>query len=129
MRRFLLPLVLVLTLGLAACGGGDDDTSADAGDDTAGGGTSTIQVMGTNDLKFDPTELSAAPGEVTVELECGDAVNHDFMVEEAGDAQVAACEPGETSTGTITLEAGTYTFYCSVPGHRAAGMEGTLTVG
>ena len=35
---------------------------------------------------------------------------------------------GDTETLTLNLPAGTYTFYCNVPGHRAAGMEGTLTV-
>ena len=36
--------------------------------------------------------------------------------------------PGGTSTDTLTLKPGKYTFYCPVPGHRAAGMVGTLTV-
>jgi uncharacterized cupredoxin-like copper-binding protein len=35
---------------------------------------------------------------------------------------------GGTKSMTMTLAAGTYTFYCSVPGHRQAGMQGTLTV-
>ena len=52
---------------------------------------------------------------------------HDFTIDEF-DAHVAA-DRGETEEGGVTVdEAGTYTFYCSVPGHRSAGMEGTLTV-
>ena len=130
MRRFLLPLFLALTLGLAACGGGDDDT-AGSGDDTGSGGgsASTVEVLGTDDIKFDSTEVSASAGDITVELTCEEGVPHNFVVEEADDALVAECEGGETGTGTISLDAGTYTFYCSVPGHRSAGMEGTLTVG
>ena len=52
---------------------------------------------------------------------------HDFTIDEL-DAHVAA-DRGETATGGFsTDEPGTYTYYCSVPGHRDAGMEGTLTV-
>ncbi|MFW6010038.1 MAG: plastocyanin/azurin family copper-binding protein [Actinomycetota bacterium] len=41
----------------------------------------------------------------------------------------AHVEPGSSLSATFMLEeAGTYTFYCSVPGHREAGMEGELTV-
>ncbi len=34
----------------------------------------------------------------------------------------------DTTTATVELEAGDYTFYCSVPGHQDGGMEGDLTV-
>jgi plastocyanin len=118
----------VLALVLAACGGGGD--TADGGADgalTAEGGAVTIQGLDT--LKYSATEIIAQPGTLEVTLECEPAVNHDFVIEELGDEVVVECAAGETATGTTSeLEPGTYTYYCSVPGHRAAGMEGTLTV-
>ena len=53
---------------------------------------------------------------------------HDVTFEELGDDPVVVAQGGETATGTAELEPGTYTYYCSVPGHRSAGMEGELTV-
>ncbi len=44
------------------------------------------------------------------------------------DAIIAECAGGETDTGSVQVEAGSYTYYCSIPGHREAGMEGELTV-
>lgn len=56
-----------------------------------------------------------------------DDILHDFVVE-GGDFHLAA-EGGETATGALTIdEPGTYTVYCSVAGHREAGMETTLVV-
>lgn len=113
-----LALTAAAVLTLSACGGGD-----------GGDGAAAVSLMGTDDLKFSQTEATAPPGEITVELSCGDAINHDFTIEgEAGDEPVVECQPGGTDTGTVSLDAGTYTFYCSVAGHREAGMEGTLTV-
>ncbi|HEX6261698.1 MAG TPA: plastocyanin/azurin family copper-binding protein [Actinomycetota bacterium] len=63
-----------------------------------------------------------------MELTSQEGINHTFVVEEAGDEVVAAADPGQTDTGTIELDAGSYTFYCDVPGHREARMEGTLEV-
>jgi plastocyanin len=115
----------LLSITLAACGGGSDGGSSAGGDATDG----AIAVTGTDDLKFDKTELTAPAGEITFELTCGDAVEHDITIEgQNGDEPVAVCAAGETATGSIELEAGSYTYYCSVPGHRAAGMEGELTV-
>jgi uncharacterized cupredoxin-like copper-binding protein len=55
---------------------------------------------------------------------------HTFVIENVnGDEVVASARAGETDRGGVELEPGDYTFYCDVPGHRAAGMEGTLTVG
>ena len=126
MRARTLILIIAGSLMLAACGGNGDD--AGNGDGAADGGEATVSVIGTDALAFDPDQISAAAGSITVELTSEQAVEHTFVVEEASDTEVVAAGPGETSTGTIELEAGSYTFYCDVPGHREAGMEGTLEV-
>lgn len=119
-RRTVLALGAVLAL--SACGSGGE---ADAGTRVPVEGA--LAVTGTDGLKFDPTSLAAEAGEVTVELRCERAVAHDFVIEEIDDT-VAGCNGGGADAGTVQLEAGEYTYYCSLPGHRSAGMEGTLTV-
>jgi plastocyanin len=117
--------LLVAAVALAACGGGTDD----GGDDTATGGTATDGVVSVEagDLYFDPESLAAEAGTIEFELVNTGQVEHDLVIEEAGDTEVVRAAAGETATGSIELEAGTYTYYCSIPGHRAA-MEGTLEV-
>lgn len=114
-----LAITGVLALGLAACGGGGDDAGSAADVDA------DVSTVGTDGLKFDPDTLEAAAGEITVALTSESGVNHDFVVD---DETVVEVPRGQTDVGTIELEAGEYTFWCSVPGHRQAGMEGTLVV-
>lgn len=85
-----------------------------------------IEVLGSS-YAFDPGAITVRAGEdVAIVLTASD-IEHDFTVEEL-DAHVSA-EAGETAEGGLRVdEAGTYTYYCSVEGHREAGMEGTLTV-
>jgi plastocyanin len=80
-------------------------------------------------LAFDKKALTAKAGTVTISFTNGSPIEHDVTV--AKGASVVGKTPtflGGSKTLTLTLKAGTYTFYCSVPGHRQAGMEGTLTV-
>lgn len=120
---------LALAAIVTACGGGGADAGdADGGDVGATGGE-TLEVIGTDGLAFEPDRVTVAAGEVTVELTSEPAAPHTFNIEELDDVEVVMAAGGETATGTIELEPGTYTFYCSIPGHRQAGMEGTLTVG
>jgi plastocyanin len=80
-------------------------------------------------IAFDKTELSAKPGKVTIDFTNPSAIPHNVVVLE-GEKELAGFEPiteGEESV-SAELEAGSYTFICSVPGHPEAGMEGTLTV-
>lgn len=113
---------IAVALVIAGCGGGDD-APADA---PAGTGEVTVEA---GDLFYDPETLSATAGEIAFTLvNIGDA-EHDLVIEEVGDVVVIGnIAPGETGTGSIELEAGTYTVYCDVPGHREAGMEATLNV-
>ncbi len=119
-RASALSLAGVLALGLAACGGGDAALSAEDVE-------ADVFVTGTNSLKFEPDELEADAGEITIALTSEGSLVHDVVIEEADDTQVVEARGG-TQVGSIELEPGTYTFYCSVAGHRTAGMEGTLTV-
>ncbi len=108
------------------------EPEVETGGEEAGaeGGEETIELAAdTSALAYDTTTLSAAAGEVTIDFDNPSAIEHDVAIEADGE-EIAKSElvtEGETSV-TAELEAGTYTFFCSVPGHREAGMEGTLTV-
>jgi plastocyanin len=67
---------------------------------------------------------------VSVDFTNMSPLEHNVTIESSSHAVVGATPTfkGESKTLTLTLKAGTYKFYCSVPGHRAAGMEGTLVV-
>ena len=116
----IVAIIAGTTLLLAGCGG--DEVAEPA----AGAATGSVEVEA-GDLYFEQEELSASAGEVEFTLVNTGAVEHDLVIEEAGDTEVVLAAPGETVTGSIELEAGTYTYYCSIPGHRIS-MEGTLEV-
>jgi plastocyanin len=135
----LLAVTALAAFGLAACGGDDDDDGGDttaaqtAQTETAAGGGSTVDVSSPSgsDLAFDQSELTAQSGPVTINYDNPQSTPHDVAVEDASGEVLGVTElvsGGSTST-TVELQPGTYTFFCDVPGHREGGMEGTLTVG
>ncbi|MGI8862857.1 MAG: plastocyanin/azurin family copper-binding protein [Solirubrobacteraceae bacterium] len=80
-------------------------------------------------LAFDTKTLKAKAGTVTVTMSNPSSIPHGIAVEGNGvDKDAKVVQQGGTSTLTVKLKPGTYTFYCPVSGHRQAGMEGTLTV-
>jgi len=138
MRRAsaVLAIAALATLGLAACGGDDDDeTAAQAPTTTAaagGGGGSTVDIStpsGSN-LAFDQKDASAKAGSVTIDFDNQQSLQHDVKVEDSSGQELGGTDlvSSGTATATVDLQPGSYTFFCSVPGHREAGMEGTLTV-
>jgi plastocyanin len=80
-------------------------------------------------LKFLASSASAKAGKVTLRMLNKSSVPHDIALQGGGLNQIGSVvSNGGVSTVTVTLQPGTYTFYCSVDGHAAAGMKGTLTV-
>jgi cytochrome c oxidase subunit 2 len=88
-----------------------------------------ISADPTGALKFETESLQAQAGTVTIAMENPSPVPHNVAIKGNGvDVKGKVVLKGGTSTVAADLQAGTYTFYCSVPGHEAAGMKGTLTV-
>ena len=105
-------------------------TTASSGSGGAGASSNlSISADPGGALKFTKTSLSAKSGNVTITMANPSSVPHGVGVQGNGidkDGQVV--NQGGKSTVTANLKPGKYTFYCPVPGHRQAGMEGTLTV-
>jgi uncharacterized cupredoxin-like copper-binding protein len=92
-------------------------------------GVAEIDADPTGQLKFTASSATGTAGKVTLRMKNPSSVPHDIAVQGAGVNQIGpVVASGGVSTVTATLKPGGYTFYCSVDGHAAAGMKGTLTI-
>jgi plastocyanin len=149
MGRAMGLLMTGVVLVVAGCGGSSSSsstassapasssTAASASSSTssaapaaAGGGGSTVHFAAVpGKLAFNTKTLTAKAGEVTLSMTNPSSFPHGVGVNGNGvDKDGKVVQQGGTSTVTVKLKPGTYTFYCPVPGHKAAGMKGTLTV-
>jgi len=135
--RWMTLLAVTAVLALAGCGGSDEKSSSSSGSSSSsnsssssGGGGETLKLAADKSaLKFDKSSLTAKAGKVTLEMSNPSQVAHAVAIKGNGvDVDGKTVGNGETSTASTDLKPGTYTFYCPVPGHEAAGMKGTLTV-
>ena len=133
--RWTALIAAVAVLALAGCGGSDkESTSTPAATATpaaaSGGGGETVKLSAdASALKFTTDKLTAKAGKLTLSMANPSGIPHAVAVEGNGvDKDGKTVGKGGTSTVTVDLKAGTYDFYCPVDGHRAAGMEGKLTV-
>jgi plastocyanin len=93
------------------------------------GGTLQLAADPT-EIAYDKTQLTSKPGKATIDFTTPAALEHDVAIEGEEGQEIAGSQliaKGKTSV-SADLAPGTYTFYCTVPGHREAGMEGTLVV-
>jgi plastocyanin len=100
------------------------------------GGKLAIDANPQGQLAYVTNKATATPGAVTITMGNSSGVSHNIAVEPGSGGATGTGSPlgassfitkGATSV-TVSLKPGTYTFFCQVPGHRAAGMDGTLTV-
>jgi plastocyanin len=154
----LLLSAAALAVGVAACGGSSSSSSSAAGTSSAaatssaaggstgtgtsaatsssaaaGGGATNLSIAAnpSGSLSYDKKTLSAKAGKVTITMANMSPVGHNITIQQGTSGAVLGSTPtfmGGTKSVSLNLKAGTYTFYCSVPGHRQGGMVGTLTV-
>jgi plastocyanin/mono/diheme cytochrome c family protein len=98
---------------------------------SAAGSTVNVAADPSGQLKYDQTSLTAAKaGKVTIDFTNQSPVQHDVTVADASGKVLGATQiiTGSSTSASVNLKPGNYTFYCSVDSHEQAGMKGTLTV-
>jgi plastocyanin len=141
-------LLVATTLLVAACGSSNNDnsstsaqtspaatntttTSTTAGGTSASTGASSVSLAPQgNNLAFDANTETAKAGKVAIKFTNNSALQHNVTLVNSSNKILGKTPTfqGGTKSFSATLSPGTYTYYCSVPGHRQAGMQGTLTV-
>jgi plastocyanin len=109
-----------------------ETSSASAAPESSSGGSSKLSLSANKEgqLSYNTKTLSAKAGAVSIDFENASPVGHNVTVESSSGETVGATPTfqGGSKTVNLKLKPGTYKFFCSVPGHRQAGMEGTITV-
>jgi plastocyanin len=140
-RIFAAFAVLLTVVALAGCG--SSDKASGASDAPAATATTepaaspatsettksadSVEVVA-KDIKLDKSSYEASAGDVKITYENEGAIEHTLLIDGVSGFKLDVKAHGDTDSGTVTLKPGTYTLYCGMPGHRAAGMHATLTV-
>ena len=138
MRRLTI-LLVGATLAVAGCGGDDEEPSSASNDSTptptateaassGGAGEKLTLAADASALKFDKSELTARAGKVTITMDNPSDIPHNVEIDAPDAKEGETVGKGKKSVASADLKAGEYTFFCGVPGHREAGMDGKLTV-
>jgi plastocyanin len=146
--------LLVALLALAGCGSSSSSSSSTAASTStpaettpttssaststpapapaASGGSSSVKLEANPEgqLEYNTKALTAKAGKVSVDFTNSSSLPHNVTIESSSGEKVGATPTfaGGSKSLSVNLKPGTYKFFCSVPGHRQAGMEGTLTV-
>jgi plastocyanin len=80
------------------------------------------------DIRFSESTFRAEAGSVAVTFRNDGSIEHTLVIEGVAGFKLDVPANGDVDEGTVDLQAGDYTLYCDVPGHRDSGMEATLEV-
>jgi uncharacterized cupredoxin-like copper-binding protein len=119
-RHWRVPLAVILLAWVAGC-------SSKSGLPAVSGPAAPKLEVSAAEMRYAPPRIAVAAGEVPVVLRNDGTVVHDLRIEDKPSLLLEAA-PGQTSTATWSLNKGRFEFYCSLPGHRSAGMDGVLEV-
>ena len=128
--RIVMLAGITAALALGACGGddGNDGAKGSTTESTTGSAAGATLNVEAHDISLTPKELQATAGDVAISYSNSGAIQHTLLIDGVSGFKLDVTSKGDTDSGTVKLDPGTYTIYCDVAGHRAAGMEGRLVV-
>lgn len=140
MKKLAVAFALILaSFALVACGGSSDsgssaestaESTATEAEGGSAGSAAALDFETGEGLTYTSDTATAKAGKVTVNFTNSQPLTHDVAIEDSSGKTIGKTEliAEGSDSAVVDLEPGEYTFYCTVPGHREAGMEGTLTV-
>lgn len=140
MKKLAVAFALILaSFALVACGGSSDsgssaestaESTATGAEGGSAGSAAALDFETGEGLTYTSDTATAKAGKVTVNFSNSQPLTHDVAIEDSSGKTIGKTEliAEGSDSAVVDLEPGEYTFYCTVPGHREAGMEGTLTV-
>ncbi len=117
--RVLFGLALVILLAACSSGGATSDVQ----------GAQTVNLNALDTFKYDPSTITGKVGQpIHLVLNNKGVLEHSVVIDQFG-VKLEHVQGGATADVTFTpTQAGTFTFYCDTPGHKEAGMTGTLVI-
>jgi plastocyanin len=146
MKKVAVAFALILaSVALVACGSSSSDSSSTSAETTEsqaetgagqaeGGSAGSAAALdieaASSGLAYASDTATAKAGKVTLNFTNPQPLTHDVAIEDSSGKTIGKTEliAEGSDSATVNLKPGEYTYYCTVPGHREAGMEGTLTV-